>query len=254
MKFLRTTQSLLWLSLLVFVGLALLWFVRHRFSGQTVPLPLLFASQIPDSCHQILLVMTSEERAISGNLRLLERASPSLPWRQSGRPIAVTIGRSGLAWGRGEHSGAAPHGVRGKQEGDGCSPAGIYRLPFAFGYAPAAADIKIPYQPVTADLFGVDDVKSKYYNQVVNAAQVTPDWDSRETMLREDGLYRWGAFVEHNPTRVAGAGSCIFLHLWYGPGKPTAGCTAMSEDDLLRVLQWLEPQKEPRLLQTVEGW
>ena len=66
-----------------------------------------------------------------------------------------------------------------------------------------------------------------------------------------DGLYRWGIVVGHNPANQPGAGSCIFIHLWRGPGQPTAGCTAMSEENLPRILAWLDPALDPRLVQWI---
>jgi L,D-peptidoglycan transpeptidase YkuD (ErfK/YbiS/YcfS/YnhG family) len=187
---------------------------------------------------------------------LLERGSSDDEWRAVAGPISVSLGRSGLAWGEGEHAMALPSGFPIKHEGDGCSPAGVFRIPFAFGYAAAseAGTVKIPYVPVTETLSGVDDVNSKFYNQVVDAATVTKDWESNETMLRPDGLYRWGAFIAHNPRSESGRGSCIFFHLWSGPGRPTAGCTAMEETDIVALLSWLDPVKEPRLVQGLESW
>jgi len=38
---------------------------------------------------------------------------------------------------------------------------------------------------------------------------------------------------------VPGNGSCIFLHIWRGPGQGTAGCTAMPEEILLDTIHWL---------------
>ena len=71
-------------------------------------------------------------------------------------------------------------------------------------------------------------------------------------MLRDDDLYKWGVFVEHNtkPTKPE-YGSCIFFHLWRGPGKHTAGCTAMTENNMLDLIKWLDASKEPRLVQLV---
>jgi L,D-peptidoglycan transpeptidase YkuD (ErfK/YbiS/YcfS/YnhG family) len=172
-------------------------------------------------------------------------------------PIDVSLGRNGLARGEGEHYvEAIPSDFRIKQEGDGCSPAGVFRIPFAFGYGnrDAAGAVRLPYVHVTDQLVGVDDVKSKFYNQVIDASTVVPDWESRETMLRPDGLYRWGAFIAHNPQIRSGGGSCIFFHLWSGPGRPTAGCTAMAETDVVRLLAWLDPAMEPRLVQGLSGW
>jgi len=51
-----------------------------------------------------------------------------------------------------------------------------------------------------------------------------------------------------NPT-VPGAGSCVFLHVWSGPGSWTAGCTAMEQEQLELILAWLDPAKRPLLVQ-----
>ena len=168
----------------------------------------------------------------------------------------MTLGHKGLAWGAGEHRVEMPAGFRLKREGDLCSPAGVFRIPFAFGLAPAerAGWLRLPYTPLTADIVGVDDPKSHHYNLVVDRTKVEPDWDSDEPMVRRGLLYEWGAFIGHNPDRVPGVGSCIFFHLWTGPGQGTAGCTAMSAEDLRAVLAWLDPAKHPLLVQGLEGW
>ncbi|HEX8292528.1 MAG TPA: hypothetical protein VF570_12275, partial [Pyrinomonadaceae bacterium] len=65
---------------------------------------------------------------------------------------------------------------------------------------------------------------------------------------------RWGLFVMHNAAPpAAGRGSCIFLHVWAGPGRGTAGCTAMEEASLTELLRWLDPKKRPLLLQLPES-
>ncbi|MCX6847865.1 MAG: L,D-transpeptidase family protein [Verrucomicrobia bacterium] len=228
-----------------------LLFWRSGREHRVPEIPSQFARDLPASCTQALLVLAESDRATTGNLWMLERVSAAEDWKAAGGPIPVSLGRSGLAWGVGEHRAQAPSGFRMKKEGDGCSPAGIFRIPYAFGYASTAPDLNVKYAPVTPTLIGVDDGKSKYYNQVIETAGVSVDWDSHETMLREDGLYRWGAFVAHNSTNTPGGGSCIFLHIWRGPGKPTSGCTAMSEDDLVRILKWMDPSKQPRLVQSL---
>ncbi len=135
-----------------------------------------------------------------------------------------------------------------------------YRIPMRDGkrlwtavYAPKdeARDVKLPYVALTANVVGVDDARSRYYNRIVRVDQ-TPDrdWDSAETMRRPDGLYEWGVFVNHNTSPAApGAGSCIFLHIWRGPDRPTAGCTAMSPDRMVGLVTWLDPKARPVLVQ-----
>ncbi len=212
-------------------------------------IPALFAPDLPPSCRQALLVTAPDEKSISAELRMLERDAIR-SWQQVGETIPVTLGRNGLAWGLGEHTTSPPAGFRLKQEGDGCSPAGVFSLPLAFGDDPAA-DFGLNYLPITESILAVDDPQSQFYNQIIDSAQVTKDWDSTEFMQREDGLYRWGIVVAHNPVNQAGVGSCIFMHLWRGPSQPTAGCTAMSEESILRILEWLDPALEPRLVQWI---
>ena len=221
-------------------------------------------SPLGDS-RQVVLVVSDDWDATTAVLQCYARGAARGPWTPVGKPVNVTLGRTGLAWGLGRHDSSPPrapnamHRVWGplpgpvKREGDGKSPAGVFDLPAAFGYAPKerAGGVKLPYLALTDDVVGVDDVKSKFYNRIVRVDRETvKDWDSQETMRRADGLYEWGVLVGHNtsPT-VPGAGSCIFIHIWRGPGQPTAGCTAMSRDRVVGLVAWLDPQAKPVLVQ-----
>ena len=166
-----------------------------------------------------------------------------------GRVIPVVLGKKGMAWGRGlvEFKVAA-----GKVEGDNKTPAGIFRLGPAFGYAPrsVARWIKLPYVPLTKNSEGIDDPRSRYYNKLVDRSKIAKvDWRSSEQMLRSDVLYKWGIVVAHNSAAMPGAGSCIFLHILKNSGAATAGCTAMAERDLVELLRWFDPAKRPVLIQ-----
>ncbi|MBL9117231.1 MAG: hypothetical protein JNJ83_19650 [Verrucomicrobiaceae bacterium] len=236
-----------WLLIPAALGICGVWWYFQ--SPPDVHLPDSLAAELPPQCLQVVLVQVRAPHESQGQLSLHQRTSPTAPWVQVTPPIPVVIGKNGLAWGLGEHRHPPPDGFRLKLEGDGCSPAGIFRLPYAFGYSQAPVGIRLPYQQLTPTHHGVDDPQSRFYNQVVDTNLVQRDWNSHETMLREDGLYRFGAFVAHNPENHPGKGSCIFLHLWRGPAQGTAGCTAMSEADLLHVLHWLDATREPRLIQ-----
>jgi L,D-peptidoglycan transpeptidase YkuD (ErfK/YbiS/YcfS/YnhG family) len=216
--------------------------------------PLRFLEQLQPGTRQLVYVEVPYAESVQGSLWLLRRESATLPWQSQRGPVAVTIGHKGLAWGRGEHTGEPPVGCRMKQEGDKCSPAGIFKLPFAFGQSESAPSLRLPYTHLSPSMVGVDDPQSRYYNQVVDSSKVERDWSSNEAMARHGRLYQWGAFIGHNPQSVPGGGSCIFLHLWPGPGRGTAGCTAMAEQDIRQVLEWLDPAQEPRLVQAVAGW
>ena len=205
-----------------------------------------------DQVRQMIVATTADWDAVDARLQRYERASASEPWRPVGGPIAAAVGRTGLAWGTGIHP---EPGIAGpaKREGDGKAPAGIYRLSSAFGYAPPAEVgwIRMPYVQSHAGIECVDDSRSRFYNRRVDRDTIPqPDWTSHEEMRRPDELYEWGVWVDHNsdPPRPMG-GSCIFLHVWAGPGRATSGCTAMAEGDLREVLAWLDPRARPVLAQ-----
>jgi L,D-peptidoglycan transpeptidase YkuD (ErfK/YbiS/YcfS/YnhG family) len=200
---------------------------------------------------QMIVVNTASWDAVDAVLQRYERAAPGDPWSAVGEPIPAAVGRSGLAWGVGLHPGG--QGEPEKREGDGAAPAGVFLLSSAFGYAPAseAAWIRLPYVQTDASTECVDDSRSRHYNRRVDRDTIAqPDWSSHEELRRTDELYRWGVWVDHNssPPRPMG-GSCIFLHVWGGPGVATSGCTAMAEDDLREVLAWLDPRAQPVLVQ-----
>jgi len=200
---------------------------------------------------QLILVMTSGWDAVEGEMRLYERDSVNDQWKAVGEKIPVVVGRNGMAWGKGLHGGAIGEGPV-KQEGDGRSPAGVFSLRSAFGYAPPeqARDVKLPYVQAVATLECVDDPQSAHYNRIIDRAGVeNPDWKSSERMRRDDDQYRWGAVIDHNAKGAPGCGSCVFMHIYEAPGKGTAGCTAMSSSSMEETLRWLDPNKRPLLIQ-----
>jgi D-alanyl-D-alanine dipeptidase len=204
---------------------------------------------------QLTVVTTRDWDAVGGVLRRFERKGAAGAWTQVGGDVPVVVGRTGLAWG----VGVVPSGTAAgpsKREGDGKAPAGVFRLGSAFGFAPAreAAWLRLPYLPLGPTTECVDDTASRRYNLVVDRGAIRDvDWNSSERMREIEG-YRWGLVVAHNAAPpVAGLGSCIFLHVWAGPDRGTAGCTAMGQPNLEALLRWLDPAKGPLLVQLPEG-
>lgn len=196
---------------------------------------------------QIIVVTTPDWKTVDGSLQRYERTASSEPWRAVGDPIQVVVGKGGMGWGIG--TGNHPSGDPVKQEGDGRSPAGFFRLGTAFGYAPShPAPTKMPYLSLTPDTECVDDSHSTHYNRIVERSAVTPDWSSSEHM-RSIAEYRWGLVVNQNPHPRPLGGSCVFLHIWDGSGKGTAGCTAMPGPWIETILRWLDPASHPLLVQ-----
>lgn len=213
------------------------------------------AQQAPlAQAQQLIVVTTRDWNDVPGTLQRYERKDARADWQVVGTTVPIVVGRNGLAWGRGVHAPVYGDGPV-KHEGDGRAPAGIFTLASAFGYAPAdsARWLKLPYRRATSTYECVDDTTSRYYNQTLERATVAPDWHSSEIMRRTDDAYRWGVIVAHNMPALAAAGSCIFLHIWSGPSKGTAGCTAMAERQLLDVMRWLDPARHPLLVQLTDA-
>lgn len=202
-----------------------------------------------DTCKQLVVVVSPRDNQVAAVLYRFERQGKN--WRQIGEEHPVNLGKKGLAWGRGLHS--AKPGLQ-KKEGDQRTPAGIFRFGAAFGYAEAGTlPLKLPYVPITETQICVEDSHSSHYNQLVDAAEVTQDWVARESMLRTDEQYKWGIFVNQNLPPEPESGSCIFFHLWRKPGSGTLGCTAMAEENLINLMQWLNPEAKPLLLQMTKA-
>lgn len=200
---------------------------------------------------QILVVKTADFSIIQGNLRAFEWNEQKGNWQPLTDYISIVVGGKGLAWGAGLQD-AAFNQAPLKKEGDKKSPAGLFYLSSLFGYEPqkTLGNLKMPYFQADSSIFCVDDGRSKYYNQIVDADTVKKDWQSAENMLLDKIFYKYGAVVDYNfPNPEAGRGSCIFVHIWQDNQHGTAGCTAMPEDKMKNLLHVLDKTKRPILVQ-----
>ncbi len=129
-----------------------------------------------------------------------------------------------------------------KREGDGKTPTGVFPLGMAFGYGPTCKT-GLLYRMVSKNDFWVDDVNSTQYNQWVTGK---PDAASYEVLKRNDDLYKYAIVVEYNTNPVVrGKGSAIFVHVWRDNRSVTAGCVAMPEECIVKLLAWLDAKKNP---------
>jgi L,D-peptidoglycan transpeptidase YkuD (ErfK/YbiS/YcfS/YnhG family) len=201
-----------------------------------------------DGSRQVVVVTTPDWASTTGTMQRFERAATNSQWSQLDSAIPVVVGRTGIAWGVGFDDGS--ENDPRKQEGDGKAPAGIFPLDTAFGFASRPSTVKLPYVQLLPTTDCVDDTASAHYNTVVDRAKVTKvDWNSAEHM-RAVGQYEVGVIVGYNARPpLKGRGSCIFLHIWAGPQSHTAGCTAFDETKLTQVIEWLDPEKRPLLVQ-----
>ena len=204
------------------------------------------AAGVPDDCTQLLVATAPDWNSMTGELRMFERQRGG-KWTPQGGTIPVLFGKSGLAWGTGI-AGQNESGLK-KKERDGRAPAGVFRIGKIYGYdsqLPSGADF--PYLQVTTADAWVDDPTHPDYNRHVRIPDPNnpPAWFEKQKMRHGDFAYRWLIEVRHNSDPpVAGDGSAIFFHIRRGATRPTAGCTTMAEDDLVRVIKWLRSNRKP---------
>ena len=187
------------------------------------------------SAKQLVTVYTKSWSSNEAKLRLWERASVSEGWKPVAAAEPAMIGKNGMAWG---HEFRARAGsAKSKQEGDGKSPAGVFPMGPEFGFdAPTGETGFLALKPTT---HCVDDVNSKHYNKIVDE-KIGVDWKSSEKMRTID-VYKYGIEVAYPSSASDKAGSCIFFHVWKGPGKPTAGCTSVPEESMKKMIAWMKP-------------
>uniref|UniRef100_Q47AZ4 Uncharacterized protein conserved in bacteria n=1 Tax=Dechloromonas aromatica (strain RCB) TaxID=159087 RepID=Q47AZ4_DECAR len=234
-----------------------------RIEARSVSIVFIMSSEqafqlLMSATRQLILVIAEDWASSGGWLRRFVRVGADEAWQPLGSAVPVSLGRSGLAWGRGLHpeSGGT---VPGKQEGDGRAPAGVFAITALFGEAAPDSALgraaRLPYLQASINLKAIDDPASRHYNRIVDQSSITqPDWASCEEMLRSDQRYAIGAVVAHNAEPpLPGAGSCIFLHVWASAGVPTAGCTAMSLANMSELAGWLDGAAAPALVQLPRG-
>ena len=126
-------------------------------------------------------------------------------WEPVGTGIPAKIGANGM--------------LPQTHDGNMATPMGIFTLPFAFGTKPNPGG-GLQYVQVTSDHWWDGDMKSPTYN----------------TMLPQ---YAHAGVMGVNTQRVSGNGGAFFLHTT--DGGATAGCVAIDDATLVKIMKWLQP-------------
>ena len=122
------------------------------------------------------------------------------------------------------------------------TPVGTYPLGQAFGREPNPGT-RLPYFQTTDADWWDEDPESPTYNTHVHSEEMPSD--DAENLYDSGVIYDYAVLIEHNPQRIPGRSSGIFLHVT--DGTPTWGCVAIEHDTMRSVLQWLNPNESPRI-------
>lgn len=122
-----------------------------------------------------------------------------------------------------------------KREGDGATPVGSFRLVRVLWRAERGPRLatRLPVTSIQRHHGWCDAPSDRNYNRPVRH----PYPASAEHLWREDRLYDLVVTLDHNQRpRIRGHGSAVFMHVAAPGMTPTAGCIALGECDLRRLL------------------
>ncbi|MGF1622807.1 MAG: L,D-transpeptidase family protein [Rhodomicrobiaceae bacterium] len=183
---------------------------------------------------QLILVLAESMDARTANVRYYERGDgKDKAWRQTAKTKPAMLGKSGLGWSW-AHEALAAKDEPVKTEGDGRTPGGFFTVGGAFG---SNAGSVPNYTTLSAgEHYCVDDPASPHYNTVTTKAKAGKGVSGEE--MARIGLYRQGLFLNYPTNAGRKGGSCIFVHVWRAPNKPTVGCVALAEADVKDMQRW----------------
>lgn len=177
------------------------------------------------NAEQVIIVTSDAYKTIHSTISCFEKANGT--WTQTCSMPGV-IGINGFS--------------STKKEGDLTTPIGKFSLDMTFGKCENPGT-KMPYRQVSANDIWAD--ATQYYNTWVTDPSI-----SGEHLLRDDWLYDYSLVINYNiPERILGKGSGIFLHCWRSSNNGTEGCVATDKNNVLSILKWLNPSKNPEIIE-----
>ncbi len=120
--------------------------------------------------------------------------------------------------------------------------AGTWKIGEAYGIKDNPGSI-IPYTKITEDMYwcGTSSKGKKYNTLIRKSDDPEEDYSGDEHLIDYDISYNYLIDLGYNKYGVPYMGSAIFLHCWKSENTPTAGCVAIEEKNMVKVLQTITP-------------
>ncbi len=182
---------------------------------------------------QLITVHSASSTSTTAVLTAWQRSSGTSPYVRVYGPITAYVGAQGI--GR-------------TSEYVSVTPAGTFGLTETYGRL-ANPGTTMPYQVLDPYDWWVGDVRSAYYNmhERCGGTKYCPfGIAASERMYYVGTPYNYLAVINYNRSPVVrGAGSAFFLHVTNY--RPTAGCVAIPQANLIWLLRWLKPAAAPAI-------
>ena len=147
--------------------------------------------------------------------------------------VEATIGKNGL--------------TRDLVEGDMKTPIGEFDLGIAFGlHERCKIDINedIPYFKIQDNQYWIDDINSKFYNQLIMIDK-EPIISGEHLIDFANDAYEYAIEIKVNPNNIIGKGSAIMLHC--NKRNYTHGCVGISRENMIKLLGMIDVNTKIRI-------
>lgn len=192
-------------------------------------------------CGQLIIIADEESLVVESKqffkatLYTFEKNADD-KWEEVFAPYKVNLGVKGFV---------SPND---KTEGDLKTPTGYYPITFAFGKKNDLTT-RLDFIEIGKNHIWISDTSSNEYNTIVN------DIDGKysnnkvnEKLFRNDDLYDYAIVIDYNVNPVVkGKGSAVFMHIQRSEDHRTAGCISLSKEDIVKLIEWLDPAKHPHI-------
>lgn len=127
------------------------------------------------------------------------------------------------------------NGINKVKEGDKKTPTGAFHITMAFGIKDSPGTSGISYTKLNKYLYWSGEKAT--YNTLVDVRDLGRKSMAGEHLITYVPFYNYSLAMDFNKGGVYKAGSAIFMHCWKPGRNFTAGCIAVSEENMKTVVQ-----------------
>jgi L,D-peptidoglycan transpeptidase YkuD (ErfK/YbiS/YcfS/YnhG family) len=179
-----------------------------------------FASQVGNANQVVSVVSTGGSNA---TIDIYQRTAAG--WQALRTGVPTHVGSAGMA----------PQAKSGVP----ATPTGVYTLDSAFGTA-ANPGTSLPYTQVGPNnWWSGDDHSPATFNTMQVCAKAQCPFNTAESENLQIPQYKHAVVMGVNKNKVPGGGAAFFFHTT--DGKPTEGCVAVDDAQLVSIMKWLQP-------------
>jgi L,D-peptidoglycan transpeptidase YkuD (ErfK/YbiS/YcfS/YnhG family) len=178
-----------------------------------------FASQVGNATQVVSVVSTGGSNA---TMDIYQRSATG--WQALRTGVPTHVGSAGMA----------PQAKSGVP----ATPTGVYSLDSAFGTA-ANPGTGLPYTQVGPNHWWSGDDHSATFNSMQVCPKAQCPFSTADSENLQIPQYKHAVVMGVNKNKTPGGGAAFFFHTT--DGKPTEGCVAVDDAQLVSIMKWLQP-------------